>query len=74
MAQFADEWSASRPGTFTPGERATCTHWLGGWLGPRAGLDDMEKGTFLASNSDPSTIQPVVSRYTDSTIPTPKKN
>jgi hypothetical protein len=30
------EWSASRPGRFTPGERAPGTHWIGGWVGPRA--------------------------------------
>jgi hypothetical protein len=35
------EWSASRPGRFTPGERALRTHWIG-WLGSRAGLDDVE--------------------------------
>jgi hypothetical protein len=29
------EWSASRPGRFTPGERAPLTHWMGGWVGPR---------------------------------------
>jgi hypothetical protein len=33
------EWSASRPGHFTPGERAQGTHWTGGWVDPRAGLD-----------------------------------
>jgi hypothetical protein len=33
------EWSASRPGRFTPRERAPSTHWLGGWVGPRAILD-----------------------------------
>jgi hypothetical protein len=37
------EWSASRPGRFTPGEIAPGTHWTGGWVGPRAGLDDMQK-------------------------------
>jgi hypothetical protein len=37
------EWSASRHGRFTPGERAPGTHWIGGWVDPRAGLDDMEK-------------------------------
>jgi hypothetical protein len=37
------EWSASRPGRFTAGERAPGTHWIGGWVDPRAGLDDMEK-------------------------------
>jgi hypothetical protein len=30
------EWSASRPGRFTPSERAPRTHWIGGWVGPRA--------------------------------------
>jgi hypothetical protein len=24
---------------FTPGERIPGTHWIGGWVGPRAGLD-----------------------------------
>jgi hypothetical protein len=33
------EWSASRPGRFTPG--------IKGWVGPRAGLDNAEKRQFL---------------------------
>jgi hypothetical protein len=37
------EWSASRPGRFIQEERAPSTHWLGGWVDPRAGLDDVEK-------------------------------
>jgi hypothetical protein len=41
------EWSASRPGLFTPGEGAYGTHWIGGWVDPRAGLDDLEKRKFL---------------------------
>jgi hypothetical protein len=41
------EWSASRPCRFTPGERAPGTHWIGGWLDPRAGLDDTESREFL---------------------------
>jgi hypothetical protein len=36
------EWSAPRPGRFTHG-----THWIGGWVGPRAGLDDLKKRKFL---------------------------
>jgi hypothetical protein len=32
------EWSASRPGHFTPRERAPGTHWIRGWVGPRAVL------------------------------------
>jgi hypothetical protein len=36
------EWSAARPGRFIFGERAPGTHWIGGWVDPRAGLDDVE--------------------------------
>jgi hypothetical protein len=41
------EWSASRPGRCTSGERAACTHWVGGSVGPKAGVDDVEKRKFL---------------------------
>jgi hypothetical protein len=42
------DWSASRPGRFTPGERpAPRTRWIGGWLNPRSGLDDVKKRKFL---------------------------
>jgi hypothetical protein len=37
------EWSASRPGRFTPRVRAPGIHWIGGLVGPRAGLDAVEK-------------------------------
>jgi hypothetical protein len=33
---------------FIPGEIAPSTHWIGGWVDPRAGLDDVEKGTLLS--------------------------
>jgi hypothetical protein len=36
------EWSASRPGRFPPRLTALDTHWIGGWVGPRAGLDAVE--------------------------------
>jgi hypothetical protein len=36
------EWSSSIPGRFTPG-----THWIGGWVDLRAGVDDVEKRKFL---------------------------
>jgi hypothetical protein len=41
------EWSASCSSLFTLGERAPATHWIGGWVGARTGLDDMEKRKFL---------------------------
>jgi hypothetical protein len=41
------EWSASYTSWFTPRKRAPGTHWTGGWVDPRAGLDDVEKRKFL---------------------------
>jgi hypothetical protein len=41
------EWSISSPGRFTPGERAPGTHWIGGSVDPRDGLDDVEMRKFL---------------------------
>jgi hypothetical protein len=46
-ALVVGEWSASRPGYFTPGERAPDAQWIGGWVDPRAGLDGVEKRKFL---------------------------
>jgi hypothetical protein len=39
---------SSRLGRFTPGERALGTHWIGDWMGPKAGLDDVEERKFLS--------------------------
>jgi hypothetical protein len=33
------EWSATRLCRFTPGERASITHWIGGWVDLSFGLD-----------------------------------
>jgi hypothetical protein len=41
-ALVGGEWPASRPGHLTPG-----THWIGGWVDSRAGLDDVEKRKFM---------------------------
>jgi hypothetical protein len=62
-ALVGDEWSASHPGRFTPEERAPGTHWIGGWVGPRTGLD-VEKSLARTGTQTP-TIQPVGSRCTD---------
>jgi hypothetical protein len=35
-ALVGGEWSASRPGRFTRGERAPGTHWIGGWVDPQS--------------------------------------
>jgi len=41
------EWSASCPGRFTRGERDPDTQWIGGWGGPRVGLDAVAKKKIL---------------------------
>jgi hypothetical protein len=46
-ALVGGEWSASRTGRFTPGERAPGTHRIGRWVSSRTGLNDMEKEKFL---------------------------
>jgi hypothetical protein len=37
------EWSASRLGRFNPRERVPGTHWIGGWVGHRTGLEAVVK-------------------------------
>jgi hypothetical protein len=59
-------WSASRSGRFTPGGRAAGSHWTGGWVGPTAGLDDMEKSKFLSLPG--LKLLPAAGRYTDCAI------
>jgi hypothetical protein len=68
-ARDGGEWSASRPGRFTPRKRAPCTHWIGGWVGLRAVLDAVGKRKIPSPRreSNPRTpiVKPVVQRYTD---------
>ena len=56
-------WTKPRPCLFTPLERPD-THCIGGWVGPRAGLDGPGKSR-PPQGFDPRTVQPVASRYTD---------
>jgi hypothetical protein len=41
-------WSASRPITLLPGKEPPSIHWIGGWVGPRAGLDAVWREKFPA--------------------------
>jgi hypothetical protein len=41
-ALVGGQWSASRTSRFVPG-----TQWTGGWVDPRASLDDLENKKFL---------------------------
>jgi hypothetical protein len=46
-----------RPDRFTSRERAPGTHCVGGWVGPRAGLDAVVEEKFLA----PTALDPPIS-------------
>jgi hypothetical protein len=54
------EWSASRPGRFTPRETAPGAHWIGGFVGPRAVLDAMVKGKIPSPRRELSPRTPIV--------------
>jgi hypothetical protein len=56
------------PATLFPGKNPG-THWIGGWVGPRAVLDAVLKRKIPSprqeSNLRTPIVQPVSSRYTD---------
>jgi hypothetical protein len=72
LALLGGEWSASRTGSFTPRERGPDTLWIGGCVGLRAGLDDVEKRKFLTllglKFRPHPVVQPIANRYTDCAI------
>jgi hypothetical protein len=64
------EWSASSPGrALTSGKKPPVTHWTGGWVGLRVGLDTEVRGKILClcrgSNLDRPVVQIVARNYTD---------
>jgi hypothetical protein len=52
------EWLALSPGHFTPREVAPGTHWIGGCVGPRAGLDSVVKRKYLCLSQESNTGRP----------------
>jgi hypothetical protein len=59
------EWSATSPGRFIPGEIAHGTYWIGGCVGPIAGLDVIEKRQIAFAGNLTPAIQPAARRYAD---------
>jgi hypothetical protein len=67
-ALVGGKWPASRPGRFTPAEKAPVTYWIGGWVSSRTVLHDVERRksfTYRDSNPDFSAVQPVTIRETE---------
>jgi hypothetical protein len=54
------EWSASRSSGFTPRERVSDTHWIGGWVGPRAVLDTVVKKKIPSHRRESNPKTPIV--------------
>jgi hypothetical protein len=52
---------------FAPGERTPGTHWIGGWVSLKAGLDTEtgEKKSFSSARDRTPVVQSVVRHYTD---------
>jgi hypothetical protein len=65
LALHGDEWSDSRPGRFTPSKRAPGTHWIGGWVGSRAGLDAVVKRRIPSRYWDSN--PPIISQWPSAT-------
>jgi hypothetical protein len=54
------DWSASRPGRLIPKERAPGTHWIGGWVGPRAVLDAVVERKIPSPRRESNPRTPIV--------------
>jgi hypothetical protein len=51
----------------SPPRRGPSIHWIGGWVGPRAGLDAVEKKkkSLATAGNRTTAVQPVAHRYID---------
>jgi hypothetical protein len=71
-ALVGGEWSALPLGRLIPGERVPGTHCIGGWMGPRTGLGDLERRKFLPLPELElrlSAVQTLASRSADFAVP-----
>jgi hypothetical protein len=53
------EWSVSCPGRFTPRKRAPGIHCVGGWVGPRSGLDTVSKRKIPSPHQESSNLKEI---------------
>jgi hypothetical protein len=51
------------PAAFNPPGKDSGTHWTGGWVGPRAGLDAEATGKILCPRRGSNTGRPVIIYY-----------
>jgi hypothetical protein len=62
-----DNWVSVTPRPrFNPREKTTGSHWTGGWVGLRVGLDTgSRKKTFASGGDGTAVVQSVVRHYTE---------
>jgi len=65
LALDGGEWSASRSWRITPRERSTSTHYIGGWVDSRAGLNAVANKIPVPTGNRGMVIQHVAGHYTD---------
>jgi hypothetical protein len=53
------------PAASPSGEKKTNTHWIGGWMGPRAGLDAVVKRKIPSLRRESNPDHPIVQRSVD---------
>jgi hypothetical protein len=46
-ALVGNKWPDTCPGRFAPGERVPTTHWIGGWVGLRTGLEVEKRNSLI---------------------------
>jgi hypothetical protein len=68
-ALYGGSGQCHAPAALCPWKRTPGTHWTGGWVGLRAGLDTEARGKILfpglGSKPDRPVVQSVVRHYTD---------
>jgi hypothetical protein len=52
------DWLVSRFVRFTPGEKDPGSHRIGGWVGPRVGLDDLKEKILGSTGTPPPAPRP----------------
>jgi hypothetical protein len=71
LALDGGEWWASHLDLFPPEVKALGTHWIGGWMDSKAGLDAVGKRKISyprrESNTDSSAVNPLAYSYYQNT-------
>jgi hypothetical protein len=65
IQHYGGEWSVSHPCRFNPREGAPGTHWIGGCVDPRAGLDAVNRKILHCWESNQKITFPCLGKNTN---------